>query len=226
MSRINTTKRRSDERIGADAVIEANWGTALVFADCKASRHPASGCPNGGKCRDKFLTNSVMTDAVMALRRALHVKGKKRSDLLYNELIAFKRNETLEFVLGEQHVCKTFYRLASGLRRQLFEEGVKRAIGNVREVKAARSKPVVKRKSSAALAAMDIIFSSKSIKRDPTRANLKTHTRTRWTTIYNSDYKQLVPADQQVSYNQFVSLRRNYRPKYVKCPRMKKGMHV
>ena len=219
--------RRNDDRIGSDALQKSNWPSALFCEDCAQPRWPAGGCPSDLKCMNAFGSAESQTAAILALRSKMFKPGTKRSASLLKELVSMRQTGTIKFVMSEIPVCKYYYRLASGVRRQLFDLCVRKALDATsdgpKKTMALSSISKSKRQEGETLSALDLIFPDKSIKEDPTRAMTKVHIRTRWKTIYNNDYKRIVPEDRQVPYDTFVAIRKRQRPQYMKSPRMRKG---
>lgn len=216
--------RRNEERIGAEALDKRNWPSALFIEDCTPPRWPAGGCPTNQKCRSAFQCVESQANATLALRTKLFQPGKSRSMLLIMELKTMVRSGTIQFAMSGTVVCKSYYRLASGFTRQMFDACVHNALLTERALSSAKESKIKKRKYlDETLAALDLIFSDKSIKQDPTKQMTKVHIRSRWRSIYENDYKRLVPKQRQVSYDFFVATRKRERPQYMKSPRMRKG---
>lgn len=210
--------RPSDERIAANTLDVRKWPVELVFGTCIPGRGTGSDCcPNDLHCRYVFSSNDLST-AVRELRLEIFRPKKRHRTALQELLTALKVESRIEFKLGGKRVCKTLYRLASGVQRQQFDDVVQCLLCDYNPPRMQRStgSNVTVRET---IAALDRIFADRSIKSDPSSGGFKFHIRTRWKTIYWMDYFALVPPERRVSYPYFVAVRAKYRRWYQKSPR-------
>ena len=168
---------------------------------------------------------------------------KKRKENLLSLLKSMRRlkdDEAIEvvFTVNGVRVCKQFFRLCTGFRRQYFDVILRGAMNgspasevvmtsyNVRCLPMPESQL---RDSSGSLrlkviAALDKIFKDKYVKCDPAKPGYKISIRSSWKNIYDSDFRKWSGGQFICGYKKFCQIRLKYRPFYIKSPRMNKGM--
>ena len=219
--------RRSEALIKKELVL-ADLPSYLLQHDCRESRAPCGGCPNALKCRNEFV---ALSDVIKRFRTTLCAGNEKRKKQLFCLLTAGCHEngdgeKEITFTIAGKSVCKSFYRDATGFRRQLFDECVLEVLGLVTKPlgrRVQRQLPLETR--SRVVAILDLIFTELSVKQDPTRRNHKISCRCTWAEIYEKDFKKYAGPGFICSLKQFNRIRREERKNYRKSPRMTKGKH-
>ena len=226
------TARRSEGRIKSDLQDAAALEATLLSRDCVPSRSPISGCANQLKCRNKF---TGISDVILNFRREL-CDGNRRDNLIdrlqnmCHELEGGER--VVGFTIEGISVCKTFYRQATGYKRQYFDFLLHCVLNNEsptsrRALAPGEERPLRGRdKAFKVVAILDLIFSQRLIKLDPSRRNHRIHIRRRWREIYYDDFTRYCGGRRICSYDTFVAIRKKYRKDYKTSPRLKKSKRI
>lgn len=114
--------RRNEDRIKSDALQMQNWSHSIAFADCRSSRGNPGGCPNNHKCRHAFSSLEVLTNAIKYMRERIYDPSLRRRAVIRSMLEDMRLGNTISFKMAGIRTCKNFFREASGIRRQLFDE--------------------------------------------------------------------------------------------------------
>lgn len=243
-----TVARRGEIALVKQALDRSNLSHELLSYDCKESRSPIPGCPNKRQCRNQF---RGLSDLVMRFRTILYdglkvveqhdatgaTKTRKSNLLLLLKSMRCEEENTIAFTIGGVAVCKSFFSLCTGFRRQYFEVILRGALGgyhaadivttayNDRRVPTPLShlKDSPKEVKMKVVAALDKIFKAKYVKTDPAQPNHKISIRSSWTSIYYIDFKKWCSGQFVCGYKRFCKIRSEERPYYIKSPRMKKG---
>jgi hypothetical protein len=224
-----SSRARRCEALIKNQLLYSELPAALLQKDCVVSRAPCAGCPNALKCRNQFL---ALADVIKTFRAMLCEPGTRRKRrlcyLLKHSCQDGRDGEKdINFTIAGKPVCKTFYREATGFRRQLFDECVIEVLGlSEGAVKRRVQRPIHLETKSKVLAILDLIFGELSVKQDPTRRNHKISCRCTWAEIYEHDFKKYAGGGFICDINKFNKIRRTYRKNYRKSPRMTKGKRI
>jgi hypothetical protein len=246
----NIIVRRGEVAMVTSALNVLDLPPELLSLDCKESRSPVSGCPNNRQCRNMFIG---LSDQVMLFRQVLYDGVPTSSVAADNDALFNKRKENLlsllksmrnmngeidiNFCVNGVIVCKYFFRLCTGFRRQYFDRILRGAIDGSSSSEVVMTSynayrlPTPQsflRDSSTNLrlkvqAALDKIFKSKFVKSDAAKPGYKISIRSSWKSVYDVDFRKWCGGHFLCGYKKFCEIRSKYRPYYIKSPRMKKG---
>ena len=193
------------------------------------SRGPCRGCPHKLKCRNQFV---AIADEIKTFRALLCDGSTTRKKTLCGLLkqacaISETGGKEITFSVAGKHVCKNFYREATGFTRQLFDKCVLEVLDPSKVgLRHKLKRPPTAETKSKILAILDLIFGELSVKQDPTKHNHKISCRCTWRDIYEKDFKKYAGGAYICDINKFNRVRRAERKNYRKSPRMTKGKHI
>lgn len=219
-------RRSISEIVHDDGVLSKEKIAQLLVFVCQPSRLSYS-CPNDCSCGKQFMRGEAVFNELVEFRHKFwgdpdsdssrcDDRRERLCDELSRHVSTVDGSRTFSFKIGAVLVCKSFFRAATGLPRQLFD-GV---VADIREItkpnlKSDRLKPNIGETEAFVLGFLDAYFSGFRIQHDPV-TDVKAMVYSSWLELYENEFKLHSRLSQRhlISYPRFCSIRLRHRKGY------------
>ena len=209
-----------------DGVLTKEAISKLLVFDCQASRLSYA-CPNKCCCGRQFMRGEAAFLELVQFRHKfwgdpeLDSRCDDRRERLNNELSrlvsSVDGSRVFAFTIGAVSVCKSFYRAATGLPRQIFDSAVTQIVEGSGGCSRASTnlKPRIGETEAFVLGFLDAYFSGFRIQHDPV-SDMKAMVYSSWLELYQNEFKLHSRLSQRnlISYPRFCSIRQRHRKGY------------